>query len=441
MVETLGGIVRVTDDWLGPVPGYDGPWPEWLGFLFGFETWNKVNPDLLYNLSVKWTAEPPNPGWQGGNEPGAIQGFREAISNDNVAIISGIAHANAHMSLDVYDTDWENMYHNTRPFFIHDYGCHCGDMDAADDGVLHSMLFHSDTELAFGCVYNTGYGWGNLQCTNSSSALQTKLFWDYFLDVTNNSGDTGNWQLGKGHAWSKDAMAPTINWDGTWREIIQCCLLFADPAQLFKTTNAVPEKPTPPDGPSEGVTNVECMFSSITTDLEGDKIFYMFDWGDNTTGVWIGPYDSDVSVEESHAWAYPGDYEIRVKAKDIKGGISDWSDSSTIHILQAPIMDVDLISGGLFKLNVDIKNLGEVKSTAVKWDITLEGGTILMGKEISGTINSISPGESVPITSGLIIGFGNTQVTVTAEIAEGIDTRTQNAKMLLFFIHVIPGDI
>ena len=192
--------IKGTNDWLGPIPHSDGPWPTWLGFLYGFETFNAENSGIPYNLSVMWTAEPPNPGWKGGSESQAITGLRDAINADQVTLLSGIAHANSQMSLDVYDTSWESQYHNTKPFFIHDYGCHCGDMDASDDGVLHSMLFHSDTELAFGCVYNTGYGWGNFDTTNSSSALQTKLFWDYFFDVQNNSINPSNWQLAKAHA-------------------------------------------------------------------------------------------------------------------------------------------------------------------------------------------------------------------------------------------------
>jgi hypothetical protein len=229
--------IKGTDDWLGPIPHSDGPYPTWLGFQYGFETWNSENPGLEYDLSVKWTAEPPNPGWQGGSESAAINGLKNAINNDQCTLISAIAHAYEGMSMDVYDYQWEANYHNTKPFFLHDYGCHCGDMDAADDGVLHSMLFHSDTELAFACVYNTGYGWGNLYSTNSSSALQQKSFWDYMFDTVNNSGSTMNWQLGKAQEWARDLMAPTIDWDpyyGSWRGIIECCLLFGDPAQTIK---------------------------------------------------------------------------------------------------------------------------------------------------------------------------------------------------------------
>ncbi|PNX51016.1 MAG: hypothetical protein BV456_04690, partial [Thermoplasmata archaeon M8B2D] len=234
--------IKGTDYWLGPIPEIDGPFPDFAGFQFGFETWNENNIGQEFNLSVKWTAEPPNPGWNGGSESQAINGLKNDINNDQVTLISAIAHADSTMSLDVSYYSWESDYHNTKPFFITDMGCHCGDMDASDDGVLHSMLFHSDTELAFGCIYNTGYGWGNADSTNSSSAFQQKCFWDYMFDTLNHSGTTFNWQLGKAQAWSKDFMAPTINWDpsyGSWRDIIETCLLFADPAQKIKS----PEKP------------------------------------------------------------------------------------------------------------------------------------------------------------------------------------------------------
>ena len=234
------GAIKGTDNWLGPIPGAHGPYPSWLGFQYGFETWNNNNPGMEYDLSVKWTAEyPPNPGWQGGSESAAVTGLRTAINNDQCTLISAVAHAHEGMSMDVGMSTWESQYHNTMPFFLHDFGCHCGDMDAADDGVLHSMLFHSDTELAFACIYNTCYGWGSFDDTNSSSALQMKSFWDYFFDMANNSQGFHNWQLGKAMAWSKDTMAPTINWTysqapGSWRGVIQGCLLFGDPAQRIK---------------------------------------------------------------------------------------------------------------------------------------------------------------------------------------------------------------
>jgi hypothetical protein len=327
-----------TDNWLGPNPGYSGPFPAWAGFQYGFETWNEVNPGNMFNLSVKWTAEPPNPGgWKGGSTSAATTGLKDAINNDLVTLIAGIAHASPTMSLDVYQSAWQTQYHNTKPFFIHDYGCHCGDFAANPTGVLHTMLFMSDTKLAFGCVYNTGYGWGNFQCTNSSSAFQQKEFWHYFFDMENNSLAYSEWQLGKGHAWSKDRMAPTINWDasaGTWRGVIQGCLLFGDPAQTLRSPypSDPPAQPTKPSGETFGIWHYEYSYTSSSTDPEGDEIFYLFEWGDGSNSGWLGPYPSGATATGSHTWTELGTFSVTVKARDIWGSGSPPSEPLLVTI-------------------------------------------------------------------------------------------------------------
>jgi len=341
--------VKGTSNWLGPNPEYDGPFPSWVGFQFGFETWNNKHPDNPFDMNHLWTAEPTNPGWQGGSESAAITGFKNAINNDEVTIASGIAHANPTMSLDVYSSSWESDYHNTKPFFLHDYGCHCGDFDDSDDGVLHSMLFHSDTELAFGVVYNTCYGWGNLYCTNSSSAFQAKEFWSFFLDLQNKSHNVNSWQVGRAHAYSKDRMAPTINWDsstGTWRAIIQGCLLFGDPAMKIKIGQFgnPPAKPTL-NGPNHGVFNQTLTYTSSTTDPDGEPIFYEFDWGNGETSDWLGPYNSGETVTATHSWPGIGAYLVKVVAKDNKSATSPWSDPLRVEINDNTAPDAPTIQG------------------------------------------------------------------------------------------------
>jgi len=95
--------------------------------------------------------ETPRPGWQGGSTPIATTGFRNAINNDQATLISGWAHGTENLLMDVNKEDWESLYHNTKPFFVYSTDCHSGDFvdPYQNDGVLDSMLFHSDTELAF----------------------------------------------------------------------------------------------------------------------------------------------------------------------------------------------------------------------------------------------------------------------------------------------------
>lgn len=418
--------INGTDHWIGPDPDQ---WPGWLGFLYGFETWNNLNPDNAFNLSVRWTYENPNPGW---NQGDAVEEFRDAINTDSVTLITGIGHANAEMSLDVYATDWQMLYHNTIPFFIIDLGCHCGDMDDADDGVLGTMLFSSDTSLAFGCLFNSGYSWtGGPSCTNSSDALQTKLFWDYFFDLTNNSGDSQNWRFGKALAWSKDTMAPTLNWEFTWRGTLEDRLLFADPAQLLKPPKQLNN---PPSVPTLNWSQVFGL-TMTSTDPEGDSVFYQVDWGDGSSSGWLGPYSSGQQGHVGHTWVTPGEYLIKARAKDIYNATSDWSDPLLVEVHE-PLLVINSITGGL-GVFITLKNAGEEYLKVIGWNITLNGGFILLGKYRIGLVPSLPVGESETEKS-FVLGLGKTTITVHAFSAEGaIAEKTVHALVLGFFVIIL----
>jgi hypothetical protein len=95
-----------------------------------------------------------------------------------------------------------------------------------------------------------------------------------------------------------------------------------------------PEIPTKPDGPEQWFLNVECTFTSTTTEPEGEDMFYMFDWGDGNFSDWIGPYASGETGEAEYSWADLGEYEIKAVAKDINGVESEWSEPSSLLIVE-----------------------------------------------------------------------------------------------------------
>jgi hypothetical protein len=420
--------INGTDHWYGSDPG---PWPEFLGFLYGFSTWNLVHPDDAFNLSVRRTSGyPPNPGWNYAED--ATVPFRNAINNDSVTLITGIGHADSQMSLDVFKTDWETRYHNHKPFFICDLGCHCGDFNDGDDGVLDTMLFSSNTTLAFGCLYNTGYSWGSFDSTNASDPLQTKLFWDYFFDLENNSQSIANWQFGKGLAWSKDMMAPTLNWSdytGSWRGTIEDRLLFADPAQLFKPPH--PLNPNHPPNPPH-INWSDLGLTLVTTDPDGEAIYYQIDWGDGSTSDWLGPYPSGDEITVMHTWIQPGTYIVRAQAKDIHDAVSDWSDPIQVVISQ-PQLTIKSIQGPL-GISVKMANTGNENLSQIRWNISLTGGHVLIGAYKSGLFASLPIDTSVTMQD-FILGLGKTTITVNAVCAEGAtSTKTMNGFLLGVFV-------
>ena len=72
------------------------------------------------------------------------------------------------------------------------------------------------------------------------------------------------------------------------------------------------------------------------SDPDGDDLYIMIDYGDGEVTDWMGPYESGETVAINHEWGEPGTYYIRVKAKDIHGAESPWSDPFEIIIENTP---------------------------------------------------------------------------------------------------------
>jgi hypothetical protein len=209
------------------------------------------------------------------------------------------------------------------------------------------------------------------------------------------------------------------------------------PIWNFKTRlNQPPKTPEKPNGPNNGNAGTEYAFYTRTNDSDNDQVFYIWDWGDGNFSEWMGPYIEGVTTSASHIWNQSGEFEIRVKAKDIVNSESNWSQPFIINIVK-PAIEIGNIKGGLFRIKAAINNFGDGEAIEVKWNINLIGGFILRGHQSTGTITRIPPGEEINITSNRIIGIGRTDVVLTVEMLEGnIYKKTENGIIFLFLIRV-----
>ncbi len=95
--------------------------------------------------------------------------------------------------------------------------------------------------------------------------------------------------------------------------------------------NRAPYTSSTPSGPTSGYTGASYSYSTSTTDPDGDDVCYQFDWGDGLTTT-TGYYSSGSTVSVSHTWESSGTYYVKVRAKDVYGAWSDWSDPLTVTI-------------------------------------------------------------------------------------------------------------
>lgn len=197
-----------------------------------------------------------------------------------------------------------------------------------------------------------------------------------------------------GRVWGETISAYVSTFGGLHKEdykTVEECILFGDPTlNKVREYNNPPERPSRPQGPQQLEINTVYNYSSVTTDPDGDDIYYLFDWGDGTDSGWLGPYRSGETCTASHSWKKRGSYSIRVKAKDRNGLESEWSEPLPITVPYTsgnlpPVakLEVKSISGPIVELDAS-KSYdpdGTIERFDWKWSITdkwiLDKGSII----------------------------------------------------------------
>jgi hypothetical protein len=100
--------------------------------------------------------------------------------------------------------------------------------------------------------------------------------------------------------------------------------------------NRPPATPSIPSGEIGGRSGKTYSYVTKATDPDGDRVKYIFDWGDGSTSE-TSFVSSGTPASASHVWIIePGTikiFEVRVKAIDEKGAASGWSNIVSIYIL------------------------------------------------------------------------------------------------------------
>ncbi|UCB57890.1 MAG: hypothetical protein JSV67_04585 [Thermoplasmatales archaeon] len=97
--------------------------------------------------------------------------------------------------------------------------------------------------------------------------------------------------------------------------------------------NDDPETPSIPSGPNSGREGVMYEYSTSAIDPDNHDIRYGWDWnGDGDIDEWTGYMNSGEIVTSEHTWITVGTYNVQVKAEDIYGAQSDFSNPKSVVI-------------------------------------------------------------------------------------------------------------
>lgn len=92
---------------------------------------------------------------------------------------------------------------------------------------------------------------------------------------------------------------------------------------VFPSENQAPSIPVV-DGPIEGRIRKTYEYTAVSSDPDGDNLYYYFDWDDGTGNI-SSSCRSEETITVSHSWMERGTYIIKVKAIDEHGAESDWA--------------------------------------------------------------------------------------------------------------------
>ena len=99
----------------------------------------------------------------------------------------------------------------------------------------------------------------------------------------------------------------------------------------FKVPSNPPEVPSRPSGATSLVVGQIAEYETFASDPDNDLIKYIFDWGDETTES-SSFYESGETGVISKEWVQKGVFSVKVKARDIYGEESDWSEALLVTI-------------------------------------------------------------------------------------------------------------
>jgi len=174
-------------------------------------------------------------------------------------------------------------------------------------------------------------------------------------------------------------------------------------------------------GPYSGEENQAIQFTGFAS---GGSEPYTWYWT-------FGDGGSSTVQNPTHAYTTQGTYNVSLIVTD--GASSTATDIATTTITEPqplPLLEIGTITGG-FGVTTSVKNTGEADATNVVWTINLDGKLVFLGKSSTDTIATLAFAGDEQIKAGFILGFGKTNIVVSATCDEGVTAEITKSAFVL----------
>jgi len=306
----------------------------------GFSEWSEAFMDALHGEDTYWneatktvvhTGISINADSNGNGYVSLWEAWEYAWNHDDARWAVG--HHTDDYGDPVDETPWFDDDGDGLPTFLgdSDHFDEDGQGDLAEQTYLNRQPSVPSTPTGPTCGYkNVWY----IYSTNTTDPDEDNICYQFeFMGPCTNMSFTTGWYV-SGQTASIGVLWETSDPLGTYHIRVRAQDVYgwwSDWSSSLAVTiiNRAPNIPSQPSGPTSVYAGAAYTYSTNTTDPDGDDLYYLFNWGDNSTTS-VGPAASGATVSASHSWNSTGIYGVKVKAYD-GWLLTSWSPILTVN--------------------------------------------------------------------------------------------------------------
>ena len=229
-----------------------------------------------------------------------------------------------------------------------------------------------------------------------------------------------------GSDWIQQSSETTVNLLGIQYVTDRFGIIVGEQGAILRTeTGGYPEDVTPPETTCTlsgtlvgGIYITDVTVNLTATDDSSGVTTTMYKLDDAS---WVTYDDGPFAVNTN------GDHLLRFYSIDNAGNIEE-EKTCEFTIQHPPNLQISITGG--FGIKILIKNLDTTNITNASWNLSLDGGILLFGKQKAGIVN-IEAGDEITLNS-LVFGFGKPTITFTIVSCQKI----VQASVFLFFVRI-----
>jgi len=319
----------------------------------------------------------------------------------------------------IYSNDMDALTNGNKQTIFYSMGC---DPAAYDSDSIAEHFVRNNNGGGVGFIGNSRYGWYMYASYDTYSMGFDEHFFKSLFQ--------GNfYHLGTAFSNHKDNGYQDSPGDEYYQYIYTELTLLGDPELPIWTENPQSLTVIHPSQVPVGTSSFTVQATSGGSPISQAAVCL---WK-GTEVYMTGSTDSTGTITFDVTPASPGTLSVTVT----KHNYIPYQGSAMV-MNQRPKLSIGPITGRLLGVSAEIQNTGNASASHVVWNIKVDGGFILSGKTMNGTITTIAVNGTRRITDIPLIGLGAVTITITIS-ADGVPEITKTANGFVFAIFVKMG--